>query len=821
MKKTGKVQCKNIQKWRATVLAAVASLSIFAVAGATGLPVGFERLPYIGSTGTQYIKTGVVPNGAKVTVDVRYRITEGSEEKYAFGCYDNNTGAGYGTAVGIWQSKVRCRVYKSAYSGMAADVSPHDVVLNAAAGTTIDGIVASTELAGVTDSGTMEYYVFGRSYRANGDVVPQCAAHVRIYRLAITLNGEPTRDFVPCRRTSDSALGLYDLVHGHFYGNDGEGAFEAPISETEFKRDYQRVKFIENESDGKGGFSYVDTGVWPDGRVPQVDVTYQLLSSSVTASSYVFGYWDSNAQKGTAIGYEPGADKGGRYRVSETAAYYGAPDTVMHTVSLNGPEGTKVDGKVVLPEIRGLQDDGALEYRIFARSVTTEMAAHSAVCRIFALSIRQDGELVRDLVPCVRLADGEAGFFDRVGREFYGNAGACKLHCGYDESELVVLPYIESTGSQYIKTGVTPNGARVTADVKYQFTKMQDNVFAFGYYSDADGGYGTAVGMYNNQIRYRVNKSAYYYGTADLDAHEVLLNDVGGTTIDGHMASTELANITDPGTLEYYAFGRICESSGKIRADLPQGVRIYHLAFALNGQPTRNFVPVLTPGGQAGLFDRVTHRLYENSGSGEFVVPSLFPVSASKIQRLEYVESTGLQYIDTGVAPKGRVPVVRMRYQMTNKTNDKYAFGCWDSSQGSGTLVGLNNDANRLRVNGAGGFYGTANTNQHTVVINAKAGTFLDGELIDSDLAGVADVATDQTYHLFGIGYNNKLACARIYSFVLELDGEKVLDLIPVQIKGCGQVGMWDRRTENFYLPQGGRLLAGPLVKSGFMVFVK
>ena len=46
-----------------------------------------------------------------------------------------------------------------------------------------------------------------------------------LYSLKIWNGGTPMRDFVPARRESDNAVGLYDLVGDAFYANSGSGAF--------------------------------------------------------------------------------------------------------------------------------------------------------------------------------------------------------------------------------------------------------------------------------------------------------------------------------------------------------------------------------------------------------------------------------------------------------------------------------------------------------------------------------------------------------------------------------------------------------------------
>ena len=48
----------------------------------------------------------------------------------------------------------------------------------------------------------------------------------RLYSCTICENSNYCRNFIPCYRKSDNKLGLYDLVEGKFYTNQGTGDFE-------------------------------------------------------------------------------------------------------------------------------------------------------------------------------------------------------------------------------------------------------------------------------------------------------------------------------------------------------------------------------------------------------------------------------------------------------------------------------------------------------------------------------------------------------------------------------------------------------------------
>lgn len=53
----------------------------------------------------------------------------------------------------------------------------------------------------------------------------QNKSKVKIYHVALYINGTLNRDMYPCYRVSDSTAGFYDKVNGVFYTNSGSGTF--------------------------------------------------------------------------------------------------------------------------------------------------------------------------------------------------------------------------------------------------------------------------------------------------------------------------------------------------------------------------------------------------------------------------------------------------------------------------------------------------------------------------------------------------------------------------------------------------------------------
>ena len=64
-------------------------------------------------------------------------------------------------------------------------------------------------------------YIFARNNQGTTDRY----SHIKLYLCEIYDNGTLIRDFVPCYRKADNAIGLYDTVNDVFYTNAGTGTF--------------------------------------------------------------------------------------------------------------------------------------------------------------------------------------------------------------------------------------------------------------------------------------------------------------------------------------------------------------------------------------------------------------------------------------------------------------------------------------------------------------------------------------------------------------------------------------------------------------------
>lgn len=223
-----------------------------------------------------------------------------------------------------------------------------------------------------------------------------------------------------------------------------------------------------------------------------------------------------------------------------------------------------------------------------------------------------NGTLVRDFIPCQN-ASGAVGLWDAVNSVFYGNAGTGTFTAGpvvpeqVDESEITELEYIQSSGTQYFKTGFVPNqDARMK--IKYQTDQTSaggvavvDSSWtsnAFGIWVNA-AGYGASV--YNNVVMYGDDP-------IEIDFNKNKLYKNGNLFWTGTESTFEC-----PSDLTLMALNR----NGAMQ-EYTTGKVFFCMLFD-NGLLERDFVPAMLANGEVGLYDRVFHEFYRNAGTGEFI----------------------------------------------------------------------------------------------------------------------------------------------------------------------------------------------------------
>ena len=183
---------------------------------AVTLPAGYTQIAYLQSTGTQYIDSGV-KGDSDVRVTADFEITAfGSGTTFIFGAQGTDS-------VRYTLGMTSAGAFRSDFG--TAMTSGSEASLNTRYSADKNGNVCTVggqtlTSAAATFTGTTNIYLFGRSYSSVS------CSQIKMYRCKMYKGGTLIRDFVPCKNP-DGVAGLYDIVSGAFYTNQGSGTFTA------------------------------------------------------------------------------------------------------------------------------------------------------------------------------------------------------------------------------------------------------------------------------------------------------------------------------------------------------------------------------------------------------------------------------------------------------------------------------------------------------------------------------------------------------------------------------------------------------------------
>lgn len=379
-----------------------------------------------------------------------------------------------------------------------------------------------------------------------------------------------------------------------------------------------------------------------------------------------------------------------------------------------------------------------------------------------------------------------------------------RLPEGYTE-----LAYIQSTGEQYIDSGIIPNqDTRVYAECVLPISTGSTQAL-FGCRvssSSRQFQFVTQGGYYRTDYNTTINNfTENSYGEAKfyVDKNKNL-TDVNGD----YSVSQTYGAFTCPGNLYIFA----TNNNGAVYAK--SFVTLYTLKIYDNGVLARDFVPCISPTGSVGLYDLIGGQFYGNSGTGVFLAGPRRAALPSGYEQLEYIQSSGTQYINTDFTPTSATRVL-MQVKVTNLTDTTALMGTRNSSSGtdseSYTLLIV---SQKPRSDFFGGSKtGTANMPADKVDIDRNGRACKVGsETITND---AKTASASRPLYLMACntaGTASFPASLLIWSCQIKEGESAERDYVPCKDAG-GNVGLYDLVGAKFYGSAGsGKFLAGPAI---------
>ena len=367
-------------------------------------------------------------------------------------------------------------------------------------------------------------------------------------------------------------------------------------------------------------------------------------------------------------------------------------------------------------------------------------------------------------------------------------------------SDYTQLEYIESTGTQWIDTGIAttnnnlgfmleavpltsadvyPMGSRATNGGTRFFgvRSVASDIFSYGW-----SFYQTAPAS-QSYVNVRTTMSLNWLNSKKAT--------IGNDSKD--LATANIAN------------GRNITLFG-INGQLLWTGRIYRAQISEGNEITANFIPVMrNSDGKVGMYDTVTQQFFTNAGTGEFIAGPRF---------VEYIEFDGNSWIDTGFTQQ--TCRIEFGVEFINHNNNVVQLmGFHVSNTG---FWGIN-------FRGKPMFFPTLNVNPYQyndVILNLDATdtkkpvlTLTIGDTTSPQLVGTL-VNTKTTYVMGGIKYGSNINYNNFmkvhYNRIYNANNELIQDLRPC-LDGNNIACMYDMVTGTYFYNQGtGEFIAGGAV---------
>ncbi len=455
--------------------------------------------------------------------------------------------------------------------------------------------------------------------------------------------------------------------------------------------------------------------------------------------------------------------------------------------------------------------------------------------------------------------------------KIYGNNKLETFSSEYQEVE-----YIEGTGTQWINTEYIPN-SKTKVEMEAEFTSISTNyVFLMGTRNNNNDAFnrfdliklnttdGSNIvfnsGDINKANRVESKKFFPTIGTRNLyivDGKEKKL------TIDGDLIHTSKDAVDNSNLNIQYPLHLLVATYGTngVAKTYISHAKIYFTKIYDNDKLVRNFVPCYRKSdGVIGLYDKVENKFYTNGGTGNFIkgadVNKLdikgvgefvkdtnnvnygkykIPVIVTKVpveyQEVKYLESTGIQWINTEYIPNTETKAVitfsfTSWQRGTNATTWYNILGSRTSYTSVDQFSFTTNAINQMYA-GFGAAEKSATSNINT--LNSKNTVEMDKKQLKSN--GVTKITFDNKIitsqlpiYLFGRNTSGTFAnasAAKIYSCKFYDNRELVRNFVPCYRNSDGVKGLYDKVENKFYTNSGeGEFVLGEEVNDGVALYL-
>ena len=805
------------------------------------LPSTYSPIEYLQFTGTQYIDTGAIVD-SNTGFDITFEVLNGqSGDPYynLFGVRGNDSSGGTGETQNFFRidtiaidsnSGTEFKYGSTVYNSGIKDTSKINIKLLNKVYTKPDG--STITVAGTITSGLSMYIgCINKAGTAYGN-----KASMKLYRFKIYNGSTLTHDFIPVQRVSDKVLGLYDLKTSTFKINLASGVFTSnlmndPSSLAYFNGDSLNSQgnlsltvtnnnvTLSNEQThfGKNSLKF-------DGSSSYMYMPFpSTYTGDITLEGWFYQTSNNNTSYPTPFTLISSAGRGFYMHRSSSQTFVAAtpsnswPGLTGGTTALNTwthiamcLSGTTtycfLDGK-----LKGTLTNTNTSYVGLTLGTLAGSASdnHSSGCYykgyIAELKITKGCKWTKDFtLPTALYSTAKDSNPWKEPIQMFVNTGVSTTI----PSGLVELEYIESTGTQYIDTGIKASkNLKVEADI--DVSAASGWVMILGDYTS---------GSYFSW--WRQNTTMYaYYGSNNKTLAELTGKRKYISNNTNNIWSIDTSKITvTPNSSDFSKNGNnlylfSVNNGGNYNK---ASMKLYSCKIYDNGTLVRDFIPAKRiSDGKCGLWDKVNFKFYTDKSGGNFTAGTINSIIPEIGTPIEYIQSSGTQYIDSNFIPKATTRTIMKAEPM--------AWSAWSAFFGTrNTTAPTASQAYIAAIPAAtlyrSDYFGSSLTAETPTVMqvtnidkNKNICSF--NNIIITNTSSTVNATTNMfLLALNDVGTAKYFLSAKLYSCQIYDGNTLVRDFIPIKTT-TNIYGLWDKVNKVFYKNAGtGAFIGGPAV---------
>ena len=376
-----------------------------------------------------------------------------------------------------------------------------------------------------------------------------------------------------------------------------------------------------------------------------------------------------------------------------------------------------------------------------------------------------------------------------------------RLPDGYTE-----VQYIQSSGTQYVDTGVKPNqNTRAVADAVFPTQSAAAWLFGARHgNTDRTFGFLTFSGAYRSDY----NTSTTEETISNPPTGRIVIDkDRNITKINDSIMRTAKAGVFQCAhTLFLFTNNNNGAPAGYSTATL------YSFKMYDDGILVRDFLPCVDPAGNVGLYDLVGGKLYGNSGTGVFLAGPPKATLPEGYTQLEYIESSGAQWIDSGFTPDQDTRIIYDCERLSTVSAEHFFGVRTGNAAKEAFCFYIYNSGWRYAYNNYVAAGNGPLTGRYVFDANKNVMTINGSLTLKSTYAKFEASATATLFSMRSVNSGISYGSHKLFSCQIYNNGTLTRNFIPCKNAG-GAVGLYDLIGQKFYGNAGsGSFAAGPVV---------